>query len=101
MFFSLIKNGQIPFTDQTVRPQYLGAVILEQLKAKDKTKIEETKADLIERLKEIGGPCLSFDAPELFFQNNRLYEDASELIQKYGDILLNPVWRTRLFRLDP
>ena len=81
--------------------QNFGMVDFLQLKAKDKTKIEKAKADLVEKLKEVEGPCLSFDAPGLYEQFARLYVDAPKLIEEYGDVLKNPMWRARLFKLDP
>ncbi len=80
----------------------LGSVRFTQLKAKDKTKIEEAKSELVERLKKTTkGPCLSLDAPAIFDQMMRLYKDAPVLIENYGDVLKQPAWQTRLFRLDP
>ncbi len=96
-----IVAGMIPSSKQGIKSQDFGRIRLIQLKAKDRTKIEEAKADLVERLKEVDGPCLSFDAPQIYEQMQRLYEDAPELIQKYGDILISPNWKTRVFRLDP
>jgi len=87
--------------DGKTMQQNFGMVDFLQLKAKDKTKIEKAKADLVERLKEVEGPCLSFDAPGLYEQFTRLYDDAPKLIREYGDILRNPMWRKRLFKLDP
>lgn len=97
----VIVNGHIQSTKETVKNQNLGVVSFIQLKAKDKSKIEEAKADLVERLKEVDGPCLSFDAPKMFEQMVALYDDAPKLIEKYGDVLRSPMWKTRLFRLDP
>ena len=75
--------------------------VLKQLKAKDISRIEEAKADLVERLKEVDGPSLSFDAPQLHRQIMELYVDAPKLIRRYGDVLLTRDWERRLFRLDP
>lgn len=97
----VVVNGDIPFSEHEIKTQHLGVVSFVQLKAKDKTKIEEAKIDLVERLKEVDGPCLSFDAPRIYKQMIGLYLNASELIQNYGDILKSPMWQTRLFRLDP
>lgn len=96
-----IVNEQIPSSEKTITPQKLGVINLIQLKAKDKTKIKEAKADLVERLKEVDGPSLSFDAPQTYRQMMRLYADAPKLIQNYGDVLRIPMWQTRLFKLDP
>ena len=52
--------------------------------------------------KNVKGPCLSLDAPEIMSQVFRLYNIAHDLIQDYKDVLINPGnWRRRLFRLDP
>ena len=95
------NHAEFSVVDGEIRQQNLGRINFLQLKAKDKTKIEEAKADLVERLKEVEGPCLSFDAPGLYGQFARLYSDAPELIRSYGDVLKNPRWRKRLFKLDP
>ncbi|MEK6926183.1 MAG: hypothetical protein AABW50_02805 [Nanoarchaeota archaeon] len=97
----VLVSGYIPSTNTEVKRQHLGVIAFEQLKAKDKNKIEGAKTGLIERLKETDGPCLSFDAPCIFGQMMDLFYDAPELIQRYGDVLASPNWKTRLFRLDP
>ncbi len=80
----------------------VGSIVVRQLKAKDRTNIENCKSGLIERLKEVDGPCLSFDASGLIVQSLKLEVDAQKLVNNYGDILTNPNrWRERLFRLDP
>lgn len=96
-----VITGQIPYTEKTLQEKNMGVVSLYQFKAKDKTQIEETKTKLVERLKDVGGPCLSLDAPEIFRQVKVLYNESGELINQYGDILKSPNWKTRLFRLDP
>jgi len=92
----------------SVRAKYLlpelknvGMIKLIQLKAKDRTIIDNAKSELVEKLKEVDGPCLSLDAHPLLKQVGRMYSDASELIQKYGDILKDPAWKTKFFRFDP
>lgn len=97
----LVVNGHVPASEQTVKQQSLGLVTFRQLKAKDKEKIEEAKSQLVEKLKEVDGPCLSFDALDICVQMWNLYINASRLIERYGDVLKSPMWRTRLFRLDP
>ena len=97
----VIVNGQIRHTEKTLKTKNLCVVGFSQLKAKDKSKIEEAKYYLVEKLKEVDGPCLSFDAPEIFIQMWELFYHAQELIQKYGDVLKTPDWKTRFFRLDP
>nr|MBI4157014.1 hypothetical protein [Candidatus Woesearchaeota archaeon] len=96
-----IVDGQIQHTEKTVKTKNLGVVYFRQLKAKDKSMIEEAKADLVERLKEVDGPCLSFDAQVIYHQMMNLFGKAPKLIQKYGDVLKSPMWQTRFFRLDP
>lgn len=81
----------------------IGCVNFWQVKSEDKKKIETAKKDLIEKLKEYDGPCLSLDAPELHSQMWRLYnyDNATTLIGKYGDIIKDPLWQTKFFKLDP
>lgn len=98
--FSMV-TGQVPYEKDELKLQNLGVISFAQLKAKDRTKIEEAKTTLVERLKEVDGPCLSFDAPQIYKQMMGLFADAPELIQKYGDILRTPLWKTRFFKLDP
>lgn len=97
----VIVSGHVPFGKETILRENLGVVNFLQLKAKDKTKIEEAKSELVEKLKEVDGPSLSFDAPEIYRQMIGLYLNAPGLIEKYGDVLKSPMWKTRLFRLDP
>lgn len=98
----VVIDGRIPFKEDKIKTAFLGFVGLEQLKAKDKAKIEETKSELIEKLKEVDGPCLSLDAPNIFRQMINLYYNAPEIVQKYGNILSSPsTWKTRLFIFDP
>ena len=59
------------------------------------------KSELIEKLKEFDGLCLSLDSFNLIMQRNRLLYDAEDLVNKYGDILLNRNWGERFFVLDP
>jgi len=97
----VIVSGYVPSGEETILKKNLGVVDFLQLKAKDKTKIEGAKSELVEKLKEVDGPCLSLDAPEIYRQMVRLYSNAPRLIERYGDILKYPEWKTRLFRLDP
>ncbi len=96
-----LVNGTIRSSNENFKIQHIGRVLFLQLKAENKNKIEEAKTDLIKKLKEIEGPCLSYDAPVLFNQMFRLYAKSQVLIQNYGDILKQPNWKTRFFRLDP
>lgn len=77
---------------------YIGRITFEQLKAKDKTKIEEAKRELAERLKAFKGPALSFEAPITFPKMQRLYHNAPELVQRYGIVPHLQDWSTKLFR---
>ena len=97
----VIVDGKIPSGANELTNQILSVISLIPVKAWDRTKIEEAESELIEKLKEVDGPCLSLDAPSLFGQIVNLYQDAPMLIAKYGDILRGPAWQTRLFRLDP
>ncbi len=96
-----ITVGELPAAEHNLKLQYVGRIILAQVKAGDESKIEEAKADLVEKLKEVEGPCLSFGTPQLLQQMASLYVNASELIRNYGDVLKFPNWRTRFFSLDP
>ena len=95
-----ILQGLISSGSET-RIGYIGGAVLLELREKGKAKIEEAKSELIERLKEFKGPCLSSDARIIMRQTCKLCEDSPSLIAKYGDILLNPNWRQRFFMLDP
>lgn len=97
----VVISGYVPSGKETILRKNLGVVSFLQLKAKDKTKIKEAKSELVEKLKEVDGPCLSLDAPEIYRQMVGLYSNAPRLIRRYGDILKYPEWETRLFRLDP
>lgn len=97
----MVVSGLVPSGKETVLRKNLGVVNFLQLKAKDKTKIKEAKSELVEKLKEVDGPCLSLDAPEIYRQMVGLYSNAPRLIERYGDVLKSPMWETRLFRLDP
>jgi len=80
----------------------LARVRIEQVKAEDRSKIEECQSELIERLKEVDGPCLSYDVPEIHGQFWKVYNNSKRLIDNYGDVLVNPgEWEKRLFKLDP
>lgn len=94
----VVVSGYVPSGEKTPTIKNLGVVSFVQLKAKDKTKIEKAKSQLVERLKDIEGPCLSLDTLDIYRQMTKLYTDAPELIQKYGDVLKSP-WKTRLFKL--
>jgi len=88
------------------RDLYLVAqVSLINIKEQGKAQLEDTKATLIDKLKEFRGPCLSLDAPSIMNQVRGVYDTADELVGKYGDILVPllqiPIWKTRLFRFDP
>lgn len=75
-----------------------GAIRLTKLKAENDDKIIEAKTDLVEKLKDlINGPSISLDAAEIFEQATELYFNAPSLVRKYGKIITNPNWRTRLF----
>lgn len=79
----------------------VGVVGFGQVKSKDRGKIEEAKAEVVERLKGFNGRCLSLDAHSLHTQHWKLLHDAGLLVNNYGDILLNPDWKERFFRYDP
>jgi len=96
-----ITRGNVASSENRLEEKAIGRIAFFQLKAKDRAKIEEAKSALIEKLKEVDGPCLSLDAPCLLQQVIDIYQDSSELIRRYGDILKSPMWRTRFFRLDP
>lgn len=98
-------RGEIPRTDMRVRSEggresYVGRVGFQRVKAEDRTKIGEARSELVERLKEVGGPCLSLDAHSVLSQHVGLFEKAPGLIAQYGDVLMNPDWRARFFKLD-
>jgi len=92
-----VIDGRAPFSGR----KNLGRINLTQVKSQDRVKIEEAKSQLIERLKQVDGPCLSLDAASIMSQIGRLYNDAAELVQKYGDALPHSNWRERLFKRDP
>lgn len=96
-----VLDSYVSFSVVPNNIHFIGAVSLSQVKGEGRTKIERTKTDLIERLKNVRGPTLSFDAFSLLSQRVALYHDAALLLQKYGDILKNPMWERRLFKLDP
>src|SRR3989344_2412634 len=79
----------------------VGQISFSKLKAKDETQINNAKSELVEMLKGVDGPCLSLDASQLIRQVLRAYDDASDLIQKYGDVLKDPNWKSRFFKFDP
>lgn len=81
--------------------RYVGYLRLVQLKAKDSSQIDNTELSLVERLKQIEGPCLSKDALDFHDQFWRTFDNAPSIVENYGDILLNPLWRERFFRYDP
>jgi len=89
--------GVVPLS----REAFVGRVSFGQLIGKDAAKIDEAKSELVEKLKAIDGPCLSFDAPRLLDQAVNLFIDAPYLVRKYGDILCSRDWDKGLFRLDP
>jgi len=97
----MIINGLIASSKQKLMIKNFGVVYFEQLKAKDRTKIEEAKNNLTGELKKFDGPCLSFDAPLISDQMIYLYKNAPTLIQNCGDVLTDPMWKRRFFRLDP
>jgi succinate dehydrogenase flavin-adding protein (antitoxin of CptAB toxin-antitoxin module) len=80
---------------------WIGFVSFSKLRGQDNEKVEAAKSELVEKLKEFRGLCLSLDAFGLYMQKARLYNDAGELVNSYGDILLNPNWQERFFRFDP
>ena len=79
----------------------VGEVGFNSLRAENRTAIEKAKTDIVEKLKEVRGPCLSFDASGLLSSASSLYDKSTKLIQEYGDILTSPNWQTRFFKLDP
>ncbi len=97
----VVIDGHAASGEQEVETKNLGVITLSQFKAKDKTNIEKAKSELVEKLKDTDGPCLSLDAPDIYRQMMCLYSDAPELIQTYGDVLHSSIWKKRLFRLDP
>ncbi len=99
--FLYITRGYLGNKHLASSVKAVGIIRLEQLKDKDDTKIEKTKSELIETLKEVDGPCLSFDAGNIMSQERTLFGDAEDLIQGYGDILANKDWRERYLLLDP
>ena len=95
--FLLLDGHFIPSNDSVP----VGRICFSQVKTKDKTNIEKAKTDLIEILKQVEGPCLSLDSPGLFRQACELYGNASKVIANYGDIIKDPLWKTKFFKLDP
>ncbi|MBR9691679.1 hypothetical protein GOV06_02740 [Candidatus Woesearchaeota archaeon] len=91
-----VINGESPITQSCV-----GTVCLGKINAPDNPGIDKAKSELVEMLQEFDGPCLSYDAPSLLIQADNLFEDSVRLVENYGDVLLNPKWRKRLFMLDP
>lgn len=87
--------------DYPIGNNYLGYLNLRRLKGESKDTVEKTRNSLVEKLKGIEGPPLSFDAPSIFKQMCFVYENASELVERAGDVLLNPRWKEKLFRFDP
>jgi len=80
----------------------VGRIFLKQVKTEDRTKVEDCKSQLVERLKEVEGPCLSLDVPGIINQTASLSNHAPYLVRDYGDVLVNPgEWRKRLFKFDP
>ena len=78
------------------RKYVIGEICLTNLKEEGKDKLEKTKSELIEILKEKDGPILSLDAPDIFNQCGNLSRKMDELNQYSPDILLNPNWRSKL-----
>lgn len=62
---------------------------------------ESVKKKFVDELKEFEGPCLSYDARNIYCQFYRLAKDANTLANRYGDILVNPIWTEKFFRIDP
>ncbi len=80
----------------------LGVVAFHQIKSETNKAIEKAKAELIDKLKEIEGPALSFDVPSFVKQIGRInFGELTDVVNSYGDILFNPGWPDRLFRIDP
>ncbi|MBI2110634.1 hypothetical protein HYT51_02545 [Candidatus Woesearchaeota archaeon] len=94
-----VVNGEITlngFGDQKLA----GCVAFNQLKDDGQESIENTKSELVERLKSFDGPCLSRDVPQLIDQVLNLTYFAKNIVLSYGDVL-TPLWRSKLFRFDP
>ncbi|MCH7850421.1 MAG: hypothetical protein IH845_02150 [Nanoarchaeota archaeon] len=96
-----VLSGKAPYSREEFQSKSVGRVSFGQVKAEDDTGIKEAKSDLIGKLKEVDGPCLSFDTPDLINQSIGLSNVADNLINNYGDILMDPNWSRRFFRLDP
>lgn len=80
---------------------HVGNIILRS-KSEANPKIESAESELVELLKNLEGPCLSYDTLSLMNQMRYVCNDSLEIVSKYGDIILNPQeWKKRLFRLDP
>ncbi|MDO8508782.1 MAG: hypothetical protein Q7S27_03805 [Nanoarchaeota archaeon] len=80
---------------------YFGFISLKESRKEGKEKVKLAKDELVEKLKEFDGPCLSLDAFELYMQCTGIRLNANALVSNYGDILLNPNWPERFFRFDP
>ena len=80
---------------------YHGFIGFIEAKEEGKPKVEQARTGLIDKLRKYKGPCLSFDAPNILSQASRLYLDEPYLTNTYGDILTDPNWRRRFFRVDP
>lgn len=79
----------------------VGEITFEQIKAKDKDHLELANKEILEMLKQTRGPQLSYEAKPLFDQAQRFFKASQTLQDSYGDILLDPDWQRRFFRIDP
>ncbi len=83
------------------KPFFIGFVGLVELREDGRGKIESAQAKLVDKLKEFDGPCLSYETHTYYQQFWKLFGDAQNIVNSYGDILLNPNWQERFFRYDP
>jgi hypothetical protein len=93
----VVVNGEVHYSGT----KNLGFLFLRELKSQDRAKIEDAKFQLIEKLKQFDGSCLSLDVKSIMSQFCGLYDNAPWLVEKYGDVLPGSIWRQRLFKRDP
>lgn len=94
----LVMNGYVQPGISENLPK-VARIQFKQVKDKNGQKIEEARQDLIERLKDVKGPRLSFDAPDLINQATTVYLNSNHLIDNFGDIIYSPNWMERLFNV--
>ena len=94
-------NNVFKVESERFNKNYIGHICLRALREKGKEKTDRAASELVEKLKEFEGPCLSFDTLSLSVQRTGVLRDAAKIVNNYGDILLNPNWQERFFRFDP